>query len=361
VTKIYLAKGYPKEYFRPTTEYIHSVQLDNGAIPWFSGSTMDPWDHVESAMGLTIGGKYAEAEKAFLWLQREQLYDGSWWAGYQHGKLAQGVTRKESNFVAYVATGVWHYYLVTKNKSFLKQMWPCVEKAITFVLNLQTPYGEIYWAVDSIKGVDKDALLTGNSSIYKSLECAINIASTLDVEKHDWFKARQKLGNAILNHPERFDRTWESKSRFSMDWFYPVLSGALRGAKARARLAEKWDVFVEHGLGCRCVSDEPWVTIAESCELVMALLAAGEKQKASELFSWLHEYRDHDGAYWTGWVFRDQAIWPEEKPTWTAGAVLLAADALTEATAASKIFTEVNLLEPFSKYRERGYNEATPE
>ena len=134
-----------------------------------------------------------------------------------------------------------------------------------------------------------------------------------------------------------------------MDWFYPVLTGVLQGQKAKDRIQEKWDTFVEDGLGCRCVSDEPWVTIAESCELVMALVAAGEKQKASQLFSWLHEYRDDDGAYWTGWVFRDQAIWPEEKPTWTAGAVLLAADALTNATAASKIFSEIKLLEPFQK------------
>ncbi len=350
MTKIYLAKGYPEEYFRPTTEYIASVQLENGAIPWFEGSTMDPWDHVESAMGLSIGGKIAEAQLAFEWLKNEQLEDGSWWAGYQHGKVAEGVTRKETNFVAYVATGVWHHYLITEDAEFLKSMWNCVENAIGFVLGLQSEVGEIYWALDSKKGVDEDALLTGNSSIYKSLECAINIATTLEIEKNDWVKARDKLHNAIINHPERFDRTWESKSRFSMDWFYPVLTGVLQGQDAKDRIASKWDTFVEDGLGCRCVSDEPWVTIAESCELVMALNAAGEKQKASQLFSWLHEYRDStDGAYWTGWVFRDQAIWPEEKPTWTAGAVLLAADALTEATSASKIFAEINLLEPFQE------------
>jgi len=347
VTKIYLAKGYPKEYFRTTTEYIASVQLDNGAIPWFQDSTMDPWDHVESAMGLAIGGKIEEAQKAFRWLKAEQLEDGSWWAGYQHGIVADGVTRKETNFVAYVATGMWHHYLITEDIQFLKEMWGCVENAMSFVLNLQSEFGEIYWAVDSRKGTDEDALLTGNSSIYKSLECAINIATTLEIEKSDWVKARTKLHKAITKLPERFDRTWESKNRFSMDWFYPVLTGVLQGQDAKNRIAEKWDTFVEDGLGCRCVSDEPWVTVAESCELVMALIAAGEKQKASQLFSWLHDYRDDDGAYWTGWVFRDQAIWPEEKPTWTAGAVLLAADALTNATAASKIFTEVNLLEPY--------------
>jgi hypothetical protein len=38
-------------------------------------------------------------------------------------------------------------------------------------------------------------------------------------------------------------------------------------------------------------------------------------------------------------------MWPDEKPTWTAGAILLAADALTEYTAASTLFTQVSILE----------------
>ena len=49
---------------------------------------------------------------------------------------------------------------------------------------------------------------------------------------------------------------------------------------ANARLAARWHDFVEEGLGCRCVQEEPWVTVAESCELVMALLAAGDHARA---------------------------------------------------------------------------------
>ena len=40
-----------------------------------------------------------------------------------------------------------------------------------------------------------------------------------------WLLARERLGQALRHKPERFDRTWESKSRYSMDWFYPVLAG----------------------------------------------------------------------------------------------------------------------------------------
>jgi hypothetical protein len=56
------------------------------------------------------------------------------------------------------------------------------------------------------------------------------------------------------------------------------------------------------------------------------------------LFSWLFQFMDNDGGYWTGFNYRDQVIWPKEKTTWTCGAVLLAADALTEHTGAYDLF-----------------------
>ena len=34
-----------------------------------------------------------------------------------------------------------------------------------------------------------------------------------------------------------------------MEWYYPVLGGALRGAAARARIDARWDEFVVPGLG----------------------------------------------------------------------------------------------------------------
>ncbi|HBK17167.1 MAG TPA: prenyltransferase, partial [Gammaproteobacteria bacterium] len=80
-------------------------------------------------------------------------------------------------FVAYVATGIWHLYLADGKRSDLVAFWPMVERAIDYVLNQQAPEGEIYWAVDSVKGVSRDALVTGCSSIYKSIQCALNMAN----------------------------------------------------------------------------------------------------------------------------------------------------------------------------------------
>lgn len=341
---LYLSRGlFPSEFLRPTVQFILDTQLDSGAIPWFEGGYADPWDHAEAAMGLSIGGEYDAARKAYEWLSGKQLEDGSWWASYR-GEEVDNHERRETNFVAYIATGVWHHYLVSEDRDFLRAMWPMVDRAIGFVLSLQTEHGEIHWAVDGQGEPKCDALITGCSSIYKSLECAHNIAHTLSEERPHWLESRERLGVALRHKPERFDRTWESKARYSMDWFYPVLAGVLPQQEARARLASRWDEFIEDKLGCRCVSDEPWVTVAESCELVMALLAADDHARAVEVYSWLHQWRLQDGSYWTGYQLVEDLLWPDEKPTWTAGAILLAADALTGHTAASKLFCSVQLL-----------------
>ena len=346
MTPLVVTRGlYPAAFLRPTVDYIRSQQHTTGAVAWFDGGHVDPWDHVEAAMGLSIGGAREEAEAAYHWLRAHQRPDGSWYAAYRDGEV-EDATRAETNFVAYVATGVWHHYLITGDGSFLEAHYEMIVRALEFVCSLQAPTGEIWWALDTRLGIDRDALVTGCASIYKSLECMISAAHELGDDPSRWIVARARLGHALRHRPERFDRTWASKARFSMDWFYPVLTGVLQGADAQRRLDDRWEEFVERGLGCRCVSDQPWVTVAESCELVLALVAAGRVRPATELFSWLHAFRGEDGSYWTGYQFRDAVLWPDERPTWTAAAILLAADALAEATPAHRLFTRVELPEP---------------
>lgn len=335
---LYLSRGlYPAEFLKPTVAFILETQRPWGEIPWFEGGHSDPWDHTEAAMGLSIAGEYAAAESAYRWLADSQLADGSWWRSYRDGK-PDNPDRRESNYVAYVATGVWHHYLITGDTAFLKAFFPVVDAAMAFVLALQGDAGEIDWAVDAAGEPMGDALVTGCSSIYKSLECAAHIAGTLGIARDHWLQARVALGNALRSRPQRFDRTWASKSRYAMDWFYPVITGWVQGQEAIERIDGRWSEFVEPGLGCRCEVQEPWVTVAESCELTLALLAAGDRSRAAELFSWLTQWRDGDGAWWTGYQFVEDVLWPDEKPTWTAGAIMLAADALTDHTPAAQLF-----------------------
>ena len=128
-----------------------------------------------------------------------------------------------------------------------------------------------------------------------------------------------------------------------MDWYYPVLAGVYRGAAARDRLNARWNEFVTEGKGCRCVLNQPWVTIAESCELALALVGVGESEKARALWDTQHQWRDSDGAYWMGWQYETNVPWPHEKPAWTSAAVLIAADALASTTPAARVLCDVEI------------------
>ena len=347
----------PDNFFDGSRARIIDLQRDNGAIPWYDGGVIDPWNPTEAAMGLTIIGEIERARLAFRYLMETQLKDGSWWGQlgsavpfdeedhYTGGEEGAGKPIRDTNFTAYIATGAWHHFLITRDRNWLANLWPHVKAAMDFVVAHQSPHGDIRWAANDPHTPEDDALITGCSSIYKSLECAVHIARELGHTSREWSAARARLGEALRDKPHRFDRTWEPKSRYSMDWYYPVLAGVVTVEAARKRIASKWNIFVAEGKGCRCVLDQPWVTVAESAELVMALLVAGERKKAEALLSWQHQWRADCGAYWMGYQFAENVAWPAEKPAWTAAAVILATDAVTGATPASRLFAERTLAE----------------
>jgi len=232
--------------------------------------------------------------------------------------------------------GLFHYYLVSGEIGFLRQMWTTMAAAIDFALSLQTAEGEIHWAVSPEGYVDPMALLTGSSSIYMSLKCALAIAGILGKSPSGWRQALGRLGEAIRTKPQLFNI---AKSRFSMDWFYPVLCGALKGAQARRRVDKYWKKYVIEECGVRCVFDEPWVTIAETSELSLALAAMGNQQLAEIVFGWISDRTYADGSFWCGFTCPDIIIWPEEKITWTNAVALMAADAIYNLTPAGQIFS----------------------
>jgi hypothetical protein len=313
---------------------IVSMQKESGEIPWSIGGKTDPWDHIESAIGLTIAGFYPEAERAYQWLVANQLADGSWWSETKDGEILNST--KETNFAAYIAVGIFHHYLITGNGEFLKYMWSSISRGIQYAINMQAPEGEIYWARNSAGVIDKMSLLTGCSSIYMSIKCALEIAMILGKRRPSWLKAKDSLGEAIKNRPDLFNMI---KARYSMDWYYPVLCGAVSGEEAKKRIAKSWEKFVVSEWGVRCVSDRPWVTMAETAELVLALAAIEDYSRARTIFSWLGDKRFPDGSYWMGVTFPDSIIWPEEKTSWTSAAVLMAWDALNGITPAAKLFS----------------------
>ncbi|NNE11421.1 MAG: prenyltransferase [Ilumatobacter sp.] len=322
-----------------SAEHLAALQTASGMIPWFPGGHCDPWNHVESAMALDVAGLHAEAERAYGWLADIQRVDGSWHNYYlPDGGRDDTVeeAKLDTNVCAYVATGVWHHWRATGDRRVVDQLWPVVERALDFVLSLRRDDGLVLWAVEEDGTRTWDyALVTGSSSIQHALRCGAATGLAVGAPRPDWVEAADQMCTLIANAPLSF----QPKTRWAMDWYYPVLTAAVTGEAAKARLADGWPTFGMEGLGIRCVYDEPWITASETAEASLAYAAAGDFATATDLLAWTRSHRLDSGAYLTGIVYPDRIVFPDEEHTsYTAAAVILAADAIAGTGPASDLF-----------------------
>lgn len=325
---------------------ILEVQLEDGRIPWFENGPWDSWNHAECVMALGVAGEKAAAEMGLEALARLQRADGAFLSEYgnalpmaDHVSIARKPAPSvlDTNFTAYVATALEHCRLLFGNLA-AQPFWPMVRKAINHVLAHQHHEGDISWAAEAHGTVLDDALIAGNASIYASLGHALDLAAAMGDPQPHWGEARRRLGEALRSKPERFARADQERGYHAMDWYYPVLAGLHDAPQGKARLFSEWNLFVEPDLGCRCVADEPWVTVAETCELVIAALRCGMTDEAANLLDLVEARRDATGTFWMGWQFVEEIDWPAERPSWTQAAYVLALDALEGITPASGIF-----------------------
>ncbi len=319
-----------------TAESIAEWQLPSGMIPWVPGGHADPWNHVEAAMAIATAGLVENSERAYEWLVATQLPDGSWHQYYTEDGVEQD--KFDANVIAYIATGVWQHYLITNDSGFAETMFPIVERAIDWVFELQQPGGEILWARHADGTPWTFALLTGSSSMFHSARCAYALSTVVGRTREDWLARIERLGAAVRAEPEG---AFAPKNRWAMDWYYPVLSGAVRGQPGIDRLNARRDNFTLEGFGIKCVGDRPWVTAAETSECAIAHLAIGDRATAEALFNTTWRLREPGGRYWTGEVHPEQVHFPGgEMSTYSSAAVLLANDALRGESASSRIFID---------------------
>ena len=218
-------------------------------IPWFPGGHADPWNHVEAAMALALGGRRAEAERAYEWLvdaaaPRRRLAPVLPGRPRRAGQARrQRLRLRRRRRVAPLAA--------LRRHGFLEAMWPVVERAIDFVLDLQTPRGEILWARHADGTPWSFALLTGSS-----------IDLPLAALRHRPGRAARpraaRLGAvgrpARPRDPPHEPDAFAPKHRWAMDWYYPVLAGVVarrRGPRAPGgalRRVRRWTAT-----GVRCV------------------------------------------------------------------------------------------------------------
>ena len=318
-------------------KFLVDVQFLSGAIPSNQDGSHDPWDHLEALMGLTTLGYKTQALKGLNWMVSNQNQDGSWYNLYQDEKPLE--LNKQTNHAAYVAVAVWHFYLINNDIKFLQEFWEPVKKGILFSLSLQHDNGAIAWNIDEFEKIDEDYLLTGCSSIAKSLECAIAICQALGDQNYEseWRIAHSKLIEALENPSGIFDLK-KDRSRFSMDWYYPILGGINSKKRINSLTTKIKDSFWIQGLGIKCVSDEPWVTVAETSECSIAYKKIGKDKIALELLHNAISIVDSKGIPYMGWQFHENIYWPDETPSWTSAACILAADANNRLTSGAGLF-----------------------
>jgi len=315
-------------------DFIIECQLPSGAIPWFKGQITDPWDHVEGAIALDLCGRHREAVAAYRWSRETQNDEGSWYSAYLDDRPHERV--RDTNFAAYIATGVWFHYLATGDIEFLREMWPTVEKGVDFALRLQQPTGEVLWALSDTGSPWPGAILTSSCCIWRSLRNGTSVSKALGVDRPDWEAAAGRLLKATQN-PDLFDRMGENERRYAMNWFYPVLTGVIKGREAKEHIEREWSDLIIDNWGCRVAADEDVTAVAETGELIIALCLIGEHGKARNLLDWTLRLRDDRGGFCRGMKLPEREPCPgdDERATWTSAALIMAIAALSGLPGAS--------------------------
>ena len=268
-----------------TVDAIASIQLPDGNIPWTPGGHTDPWNLVEAAMALDLGGRHEEARARVRVAAPASSAPTAAWHAYYLGDDVKDPTL-DTNVTCYVATGAWHHYLVTGDTAFLARA--LADGRGRDRLRARLPDA-------------RPARSRGGATIPTTARCSPGRRASTTA-----CGARSRSPSAsATSDPTGSSRSARSPSpsptvptcsstRTAGRWTGTTRSSAACCAATprNARVAARWATFVVDGRGVRCVSDRPWVTAAETCELVMALDADRRAtSSARELFAWVQFLR----------------------------------------------------------------------
>ena len=118
-------KNNPKSIFDRAiylnfAKYILSCQDSEGGIRWEPNSKLDPWDHIESIMGLNFANEYESSKLAFDWLIKNQNQDGSWFSKYMDDIPIE--KNKPTHFAPYISVAALHFYKIFSDKEYLEHL-----------------------------------------------------------------------------------------------------------------------------------------------------------------------------------------------------------------------------------------------
>ncbi|MAH79762.1 MAG: hypothetical protein CMQ77_03270 [Gammaproteobacteria bacterium] len=75
-----------------------------------------------------------------------------------------------------------------------------------------------------------------------------------------------------------------------MDSYYPILSGCLHENEKQSYINKTFADFYIKDIGIKCVVDEPWVTVAETCEFIISLMISEKKKESKKTINRYFKY-----------------------------------------------------------------------
>ena len=291
---------------KPAKDWIILNQLEDGSISWDQRGKCDPWDHCECLIALAIYEEWDAFDKGVDWFFNNINKDGLISPEFKNQQSVYN--HFESHHAPYIVLPLMQAMLIKDEESFPKEYSPQINNIFDQLENFKDDDGYYYWAKDK-KGLSDNSLITATMSILLSLTARHERSFSIDTSKWD----------------QKFDRDGTDRSRFSMDFYYPYLA---RVKNNKQEFDKHLEEFYVKGLGVKCVKEEPWVTIAESSECVLAALVNGNVTSAENIFNDILQFQDSAGIFPTGYQYDLKIFWPEEKSTWTNAAVIIAGHAL---------------------------------
>lgn len=297
-------------------DFLESIQLSSGMIPWFVGGKADPWNHTEVAVALALGGRVESALRALEWLRISQNKDGSWCHFYQTNGISE--PRRDTNTCCYpvlLVSVLERTYAA--NGDFIRYVDMALD-AIEFVLGYQNGDGSIPWAIDPDGSPHSSALIAAAASLYDSIQVAIELAHKYRQQRVAYFQqASKKLKNSLLHPSDKYQPT----KQWAMDHYYPILAGM---GTTPSRIDDMMSQFYEPDWGIRCRLPNDWFTAAETAECAMALQLVGYHIEAKILFQTLRRFRQQDGSYFTGITWPAGHSFPNlERSSYSVAAVVI--------------------------------------
>ena len=316
-----------RENLLTTKNWILENQNKEGAILWDKKGKWDIWDHCECLIALAIYEEWEAFDKGIRYCMKLINEEGLVKSEFINNKVTKNFY--EAHHAPYIFLPLLQKYYIDADKEYLESFKKEIQKINQGLQNFKGEDGFYFWALDK-NGYADNSLITSTCSIELSRRAFNGICSIIGDE--NLIDPAVVISKTQLVS-KRFNRDGIDRSRFSMDSYYPLLCGCGNEMQAKEVLKK----FYVEGLGVKCVIEEPWVTLAESSEFIIALFKVGMKSEALKIFSEIMQFKNNDGYFPTGYQYELDIFWPEENSTWTNAAIIMAADCLYDISGKQKV------------------------